>query len=130
MDLAKVSKAYKSTEDQSIQEVQDPHAIVTTMLGELTKAMDLFISNIDVKTGNTEIKSKNFARALTIIYALQSSLDFEKGGEIAAGLFQLYEYARQQLLSDMQLGKAETSGSALTAIQEILEAWTEIEPVA
>ena len=32
------------------------------------------------------------ARSLSSIYALQTSLNFEKGGKIATNLFQLYEY--------------------------------------
>lgn len=102
MDYSKVSQAYKKTEEHSVYEIEDPHAIVETMLIELVKSMTIFVENIDLKTGNLELKSKHFSRALTIIYGLQSSIDFEKGGDIANGLFQIYEYARQQLLSDME----------------------------
>ena len=64
--------------------------------------MQIFETNIDIKNGgDAELKSKHFARALTIIYALQSSLDFEKGESIATNLFQLYEFARQQLIADL-----------------------------
>ena len=63
---------------------------------------------------------------MTIIYALQSSLDFEKGGEIARGLFQLYEYCRQQLLKDMKNGKIEKTNNAKLSLIDITEAWEEI----
>ena len=38
------------------------------------------------------------ARSLSSIYALQTSLNFEKGGKIAINLFQLYEYCRAQII--------------------------------
>ena len=57
---------------------------------------------------------------------LQSSLDFEKGGEIARGLFQLYEYCRQQLLKDMKNGRIEKTNNAKLSLIEITEAWEEI----
>ena len=64
---------------------------------------------MDIKNGgDLDTKSKHFARSLTIIYGLQSSLDFEKGGPIAENLFQLYELARQKMIDDLESGKAET----------------------
>ena len=95
LSYSKVGAAYKKTQTQSVVEVADPHAVVLAMLDELLKAMRAFANNADLKAGgDREVKSKSFARSLTIIYALQSSLDFEKGGDIANNLFQLYEYAR------------------------------------
>lgn len=47
---------------------------------------------------NLEKKGKSISVALGIIEGLQGSLDFEKGGEVAQNLNQLYEYAMQKLL--------------------------------
>ena len=46
-----------------------------------------------------KLKNKHFTKALTAIYSLQVSLNFDEGGNnIAVKLFQLYEYCRQQLI--------------------------------
>ena len=125
MNYNNITKAYQNAEQQALEEMNDPHKIILTMLNALLKSMQLFVENIDLKNGgNAELKSKHFARALTIIYALQSSLDFEKGGDIANNLFQLYEYARQKLISDLSKGRAADVPSAIQALQEIRDAWS------
>ena len=89
--------------------------------------MTLFVENIDLKSGgDLNVKSKHFARSLTIIYGLQSSLDFEKGGSIADNLFQLYEFARQKLIDDLGSGKPDGTPHAITLLVEIKSAWDEI----
>ena len=45
-------------------------------------------------------KNSNFSRASHIIYTLQTSLDFDRGGEIAIQLFQVYEFCRKQLIKE------------------------------
>ena len=126
MNHKKASQTYQKVEEQSFVEPEDTHTIVLTMLKELIRSIELFEANIDLKEGDQQIKSKHFSRSLTIIYALQSSLDFEKGGEIARGLFQLYEYCRQQLLKDMKNGKIEKTNNAKLSLIDITEAWEEI----
>ena len=92
---SKITNAYQSVERQALGEADDPHFVVLMMFDSLLKSMALFHENIAAYEGSTlELKSESFARALTIIYALQSSLDFEKGGSISNNLFQLYEYSR------------------------------------
>ena len=127
MNYGKITQAYQNTERQALQETEDPHFIVLTMFNELLKSMRLFADNADLKEGgDLETKSKHLARSLTIIYALQSSLDFEKGGDIANNLFQLYEYGRQQLLSDLKEGKPAGTYQAIDFLSEIRDAWEEI----
>lgn len=127
MNYGKITQAYQNTEKQALQETDDPHFIVLTMFNEMLKSMKLFADNADLKAGGElEVKSKHFARALSIIYALQSSLDFEKGGDIANNLFQLYEYARQQMMSDLKAGKPEGSYQAISFLTEIRDAWEEM----
>jgi flagellar secretion chaperone FliS len=123
-----VTQAYQNAEMQALQETDDPHKVILVMLEALVKSMTIFELNVDLRNGgDNELKSKHFARALTIIYALQSALDFEKGGEISNNLFQLYEFARQQLMADLNKGFANGTPDATRALKEILEAWQSLE---
>ena len=127
MNFGKISQAYEDIERQSINEADDPHLVVSVLFKELLKSMTLFVGNIDLKEGgDLNVKSKHFARSLTILYGLQSSLDFEKGGPIAENLFQLYEFARQKLIDDLGQGKAEGTPQAINLLGEIKGAWDEI----
>ena len=123
-----VTQAYQNAEMQALQETDDPHKVILTMLEALVKSMTVFELNVDLRNGgDNELKSKHFARALIIIYALQSALDFEKGGEISNNLFQLYEFARQQLMADLNKGFANGTPNATRAIKDILEAWQSLK---
>jgi len=127
MNYQNITQAYQNAERQALEEMDDPHLIVLTMLNALLKSMQIFEANIDLRAGGDhELKSKHFARALTIIYALQSSLDFEKGESIAANLFQLYEFARQQMITDLGKGIANGTPKAMDALSEIRDAWQAI----
>ena len=123
-----VTQAYQNAETQALQETDDPHKIILAMLEALVKSMTVFELNVDLRNGGDyELKSKHFARALVIIHALQSALDFEKGGEISTNLFQLYEFARQQLIKDLAKGAADGTPNATRALKDILEAWQSLK---
>jgi flagellar protein FliS len=127
MNYSNITQAYQNAERQALEETNDPHLIVMTMLDALVKSMQLFVDNIDLKNGgDAEMKSKHFSRAISIIYALQSSLDFEKGGDIANNLFQLYEYGRVKLIEDLGKGVSKGSPQAIQAIASIRDAWEEM----
>ena len=126
---SKITSAYQNVEKHSLGEAEDPHFIVLMMFDALLKSMALFKENASATEGQVlELRSESFARALTIIYALQSSLDFEKGGSISENLFQLYEFSRQQLLADMRIGEAKGVGVAIDVLTEIRDAWSQIGP--
>ena len=125
----KITNAYQTVEKQALGEADDPHFVVLMMFDALLKSMALFQENASAKQGKQqELKSDSFARALTIIYALQTSLDFEKGGEISENLFKLYEFSRQKLLSDMKAGEAIGTSDAIDVLTEIRDAWSQIGP--
>ena len=105
MNYSRMLDAYSNSEKKAIVEAEDSHAMVLLLFDELIKTLRVFSQNLDPEKGNSEVRSENMSRALTIIYALQSSLDFEQGGEIAENLFRLYEYARQQVISEVRLLK-------------------------
>ena len=71
--------------------------------------------------------SKNVTRSLTTIYSLQTSLDFDKGGKIATGLFQLYEYCRIQIISGFTKSINDGIIKAKQALDQIISAWNNMQ---
>ena len=129
MNYSKMLEAYSNSEKKAIVEAEDSHAMVLLLFDELIKTLRIFSENINPKLGNYALKSENMSRALTIIYALQSSLDFELGGEIAENLFRLYEYARQQVIAEAKTEQASGTLVAIASLEDIREAWAEIRTI-
>jgi flagellar protein FliS len=126
MSANKMMQAYTKSDHQTVAESNDPVAIVALLFDELIRAMQDFITHSDKDTGKKEIQSRQFSRSLTIIYALQSSLNFEDGGEIATNLFKIYEYSRQQLLKDWKDNTTDGTEKAIIALDDIREAWHQL----
>ena len=125
MTYKAASQAYKQAESIGLSEVTNPHEIIQTLFKELIKSMSLFEQSLNDQK-MLELKSTSFAKSLTIIYSLQTSLDFEKGGEISNNLFRIYEYSRQQLIEDLKTGTSKGVKNAIAIIKEIAEAWDQI----
>jgi len=126
MSVNKMMQAYTKSDHQTVAESNDPVAIVALLFDELIRAMQDFITHSDKDTGKKEIQSRQFSRSLTIIYALQSSLNFEDGGDIATNLFKIYEYSRQQLLKDWKDNTTDGTEKAIIALDDIREAWHQL----
>ncbi|MBT6257407.1 MAG: flagellar protein FliS [Alphaproteobacteria bacterium] len=126
MSVKKMMEAYTKTDHTNVVEGNDPVAIVALLFDELIRAMQDFIQHSDPEKGEKDVRSRQFSRSLTIIYALQTSLNFEEGGDIANNLFQLYEYARQQLLQDWKDNTIEGTEKAIISLDEIRDAWHQL----
>ena len=64
MNYNNITQAYQNAERQALEEMNDPHQIVLTLLDALLKSMQIFTDNIDLKNGgDAELKSKHFARS-------------------------------------------------------------------
>ena len=116
---------YKNT-DQMDNAQPDANSILIKCFDELIKSVKIFQKNIVPNTENFRKKSSSFSRALTILYSLQSSVDFEKDINIARSLFQVYEYTRISLIEEFKSCKINKSTNALTALTEIRDSWRSI----
>ena len=79
-----------------------------------------------LKHGAIQEKCKCLARASRIVVGLQGSLDFNKGGDLARNLDELYSYITRRLL----LANAQNDAQALEEIHglmsEIRQAWRDV----
>ena len=124
---------------KSVDLQKNPHEIVKLVLGELSRTMQMIIDDIErkknfvVDDASPDIViiqkaiSKNVSRSLTTIYSLQTSLDFDKGGKIATGLFQIYEYCRLQIIKGFSNSINTGIIKARKALDQILSAWNNME---
>lgn len=114
---------YRRTETADLPKVDDPHAVIQVTLGELVRSLDVIAAaDADGQRG----PDTHISRALTAIYILQSSLDFEEGADIAEDLFKIYEYARLQILGNWRGGSDNQINAAADALRDILGAWQTI----
>ena len=116
---------YKNTDQMEVIQ-QDSNSILIKCFDELIKSVKIFQTNIVPNKENFRKKSSSFSRALTILYTLQSSVDYEKDLSIAKSLFQIYEYTRVTLIEEFKSCKVNKSINALTALTEIRDSWKSI----
>ena len=132
--------AYKKTQQSSNTETSS-HEIVRTLMKELVNSMQKIVLDIQDDRSKkvdkftidkaqeekiTQNKSKNLSKSLSIIYGLQTSLDFDKALEIANNLFQLYEYCRQEIIKGFSQKIEDGIIKAIDIIKQIMEGWDEI----
>lgn len=124
MSTNKFINVYKNASREAIAESEDPQALIMVLLDELLRAMQAYVTIVEKQDDAKARKNDNLTRSLTIIYGLQSCLNFEEGGEIAENLFKLYEYSRVQLLNASATGETVGMNAAIQAISDIREAWS------
>lgn len=73
-----------------------------------------------------EKKAGKLQKGLDIIHELQSSLNFEKGGEIARNLDSLYNYLVRRLLQGDVEKDTGAYDEAIRILSELKEAWEEV----
>ena len=78
---------YKKTEKIDVTSSNDAQSILIKCYDELLKSIKSFQDNIVPSSDTLRKKSNSFSKALTIIYTLQSSIDFEKDLKTAKTCF-------------------------------------------
>ncbi len=118
---------YKKTDRIESYNPKDAKSILLKCFDELLSSIRVFQENIIPTNETFRKKSTSFSRALTIIYTLQSSIDFEKDLSLAKSLFQIYEYARVALIEEFKTCKLTKSEVAYSALIEIRDTWKQLK---
>ena len=117
-------RAYQQAEQDFFVDGADAHGLVEILYRELIFALERAEAAIAAK--DYALRAQEVTRALTIIYVLGSSLDFEKGGEVAVSLGQFYEWARVNVIEASRVASAERLETVRKAVADIADAWRSI----
>ena len=98
-----------------------PHALVTIMFEEVLMAIDTSISA--ARAQDRILLSDQRYRALSILVALESSLDFRAGGDLAVSLARVYREASRLLRTTQDETHVAQLTKARAMIGDIADAW-------
>ena len=118
---------YLDNDIASKVENDNPHKIIEEILKDLKNNLSLLAHCLQNNDTISRVKSDSFSKSLTAIYILQSSLDFQQGGEIAENLNKIYEFCRTTIIKSFSKKDFEAIKKLEPLINEILEGWKDIK---
>jgi len=118
----RVSASYGDVMVESGVSEADKTQLIQMLLDGLIESLTVAEGHINRKSISE--KSFHLTRAGRIVVGLQSALDFEKGGDIAKNLNELYGYVTRRLLHINIKNDVEALQEIRHLIAQIREAWT------
>lgn len=115
---------YRNIENQSRVEGASPHKLIEILFEELLRAVDA--TKIAMERGDIARQADRQARALSILQALDASLDVERGGEIAVNLSAIYRQGRKLIATGTREKRPDMIERAREMLAEIAVAWNQI----
>ncbi|MEK9920953.1 MAG: flagellar export chaperone FliS [Luminiphilus sp.] len=127
MTRGKAAAAYKRVDLESAVASADEHQLVSLLFKALIGAL----SGVEVhhQHGNRDQAREYLTKASRILAGLQGSLDYERGGEIAVNLGQLYGYSIRKLFAaNVNTDVApENITEVKSLLEPIAEAWESMD---
>ncbi len=116
--------AYRSVAAHSGVAAADPHRLIVML-------MDGALERIGSARGAMEHGDRNASnhvihRAVEIVQELRASLNMEAGGQIAANMADLYDYASNQLVRANLSNRPELLDEVANLLRQIRSAWIQI----
>lgn len=115
---------YQRVDIASRIEGADPHQLVAILYDELLQSLDAMA--VAMARGDLNQRGERQARALRLVSGLETSLDYDQGGDIAIGLAKIYREARRLVIAAARENDAALVGQARAMLGEVAGAWGEI----
>ncbi|MFW6361319.1 MAG: flagellar export chaperone FliS [Spirochaetota bacterium] len=114
--------AYKETHIKTASQGK----IIIMLYDEAIRQLDTAIRLLKDNTREYDKVNTAILRAQDMVTELMVSLDFEKGGDIAQGLYGLYMFFNQHMMQGNIKKDAEMLGTVRTQLNELRGAWDQI----
>jgi len=115
---------YRSVGAYGSVESADPHRLVQLLYDALADALSLARGAIE--RGDVAAKGHAIGKAVGIMEALVSSLDHERGGDVAGNLDRLYDYMGREITRANLHGDAAALGNVAAVNETLRRAWAGI----
>jgi flagellar protein FliS len=121
-----LTAAYRNTAVETRVHEADPHRLIELMLeGAIQR---LRTAEACIASGDLPRKAKAASEAGAIVDSLSGCLDLEQGGDIAARLEALYDYASRRIVAANAANDASGFGEVAGLLDDVFVAWKQIRP--
>lgn len=121
-----LTAAYRQTAVETRVHEADPHKLIELMLeGAIQR---LRTAEACIGSGDLPRKAKAASEAGAIVDSLSGCLDFAQGGDIAARLEALYDYASRRIVAANAANDADAFGEVAALLDDVFAAWKQIKP--
>ena len=120
---ANPAATYRNIDAVGRTSAADPHQLVELMYKECVAA--LRAAAFAAEKGQLPVKSERIARATAILFALESNLDFERGGDVSRTLATLYHGLRAQIIQASIGSDPAPFRAVADDLKEIAGAWSQ-----
>ena len=117
----KALNAYRNVHIASAVPYADGIQLIQMLFDGLIETLSAVEGEIERK--NIAEKCRFLNRATSIVYGLQDSLDFKKGGDLARNLSDLYEYMVRRLMHANLHNDVDAIREVKSLVNEIRSAW-------
>ena len=118
---SKLAESYGSVQVVTGVATADNIQLIQMLFDGLTESLSSAKGHI--QNNAIEEKSKALSRAGRIVVGLQGALDFERGGELAQNLNELYAYVTRRLFHVNAYNDLAVLDEVQSLIQDIAQAW-------
>lgn len=115
---------YSHVDRHGLIEGSSPVGVVKLLFEELAAQLER-LAAAEQRADRTA-RGDAASRAISIVLALEGSLDFANGGDIAANLARLYDWLRRTLVSSLSTPNVESLALARRVIGELSSAWSTV----
>jgi len=115
---------YRNIENNSRVEGASAHKLIAILFEELLRAIDA--TKLAMERSDIAKQADRQARALSILQALDASLDMERGGEVAANLSKIYREGRRLIATGTREKRGDLVLRARDMLGDIASAWEKI----
>jgi flagellar protein FliS len=114
--------AYKETKIKTASQGQ----LIVLLYDEAIKNLDLALKALSVRHEKFDEVNRTIVKAQDIVTELMVSLDMDRGGEIAKGLFNLYVFFNEQLMQANMKKDEMPIKTVRKMMDELRASWVEI----
>ena len=115
---------YRNIENNARVEGASPHKLIAILFEELVRSVEA--TRVALERNVIGRQADRQARALSILQALDASLDHEKGGELAKNLSAVYREGRRLISTGTREKRPELIEQARAMLADIASAWDAI----
>lgn len=116
--------AYKSVGVKNDLAVADPHRVIQLLMQGSLENMAKAKGAMERK--EFAVKSQTISKAMTIIAALQNSLDMDVGGDVSQNLWSLYDFMINHLMLASRENNTAKVDDVIDIMLKIKSAWDSI----